>query len=123
MAFGVIRFGFPDGDPPWHFGDQLYWALFVTLIPPWVGALGGAGVGAFLYARAQFVSLPRLTIEMSVLGATIALAVSQRMLPITWGIPRLPAAAFGVLTGGILSALRVLLLKPLYWQKGRSIGL
>ena len=123
MAFGVIRFGFPDGDPPWHFWDQLYWALFVTPIPPWVGPLGGAGVGAFLYARAQRVSVARLIIETSVLGATVALAVSQRMLPITWGIPRLPAAALGVLAGGILSALGVLLLKPLYRQKGRSIGL
>lgn len=118
VAFGVIRFGFPRGDPPWHFWDQVYWALFVTLIPPWVGALCGAGVGAFLYGRAQRVSLLRLIIETSVLGATIAFAISQRMLPITWGIPRLPAAGFAVLVGCVLAALGVVLLKPLYWRRG-----
>lgn len=116
MAFCVIRFGFTRGDPPWQFWNQLYWALFVTVIPPWVGALAGAGVGAFIYARAQRVSLARLLIETSALGAAIAVAVSQRMLPIAWGIPRLPVAGFGLLVGSILSALGVLLLKPLYWK-------
>ena len=118
VAFGVIRFASPRGDPPWQFWDQVYWALFVTLIPPWVGALSGAGVGAFLYGRAQRVSLTRLIAETTVLGATIALAVSQRMLPVTWGIPRLPAAGFAVLVGGALAALGVVLLKPLYWRDG-----
>jgi hypothetical protein len=117
VALGVIRFGVPREDPPWHLWDQVYWALFVTLIPPWVGALCGAGVGAFLYWRAPRVRLLRLTIETSLLGATIAFAVSQRMLPITWGIPPLPAARFAVLVGGVLAALGVVLLKPLYWRK------
>jgi hypothetical protein len=108
VAIGVYRFFIPN--PPPTLWDQLLWGVFVS--GPWA-PLGGAGVGAFLYERAQRVRFSRLVAETGGLGAVIAGAVNQLVVPIYWGLPRIRIAIFMVLAVAGLAALGSWLLKPL----------
>jgi len=90
------------------------WAVLASL--PF-GLFAGALMAGFLDARARYVhTFRQMLSETIAIAAVAAIAVSQLVIPVAWGLPRTTITTLIVMSAAVFAGIGAWLLKPLYWR-------